>query len=128
MKKTLGAYVVILFFVLVGCGSKNETSTFSQSPMPGADASVIVTHEGDKVTDVSAKVVFNNKTMQITDEAIADQMVEAFEATSELKNAKVKYTKAETVITYDAPAEYVKTGSSYKDTEKSLTEMGFTKK
>lgn len=128
MKKTLGVYVVMLFFVLVGCGSKSETTTFSQTPMPGADTSIVVTHEGDKVTDVSAKVVFNNETMQITDETIADQMVEAFESTSELKNTKIKYTKKETVITYDAPAEYVKSGSSYKDAEKSLTEIGFTKK
>lgn len=66
--------------------------------------------------------------MQITDEAIADQMVEAFESTSEPKNAKVKYTKEETVITYDEPAEYVKAGSNFKDTEKSLIEIGFTKK
>ena len=128
MKKKLGLYLVALVLVLVGCGAKSETTTFSQTAMPGADTSIEVTHKGDKVTDVSAKVVFNNETMQITDEAIADQMAEAFESTSELKNAKVKYTKEETIITYDAPAEYVKSGSSYKDAEKSLTEVGFTKK
>lgn len=40
----------------------------------------------------------------------------------------MKYTDKETVITYDAPENSVKTGTSFKEGEKTLTEMGFKKK
>ena len=128
MKKMIGMGILSVLFILVGCGAKKETTTFTQTPMTGADMSIVVEHEGENVTKVSAKVVFNNEILQITDESAADKVAEAFEASSKLDNPTMKYSDKETVITYDAPAEYVKSGSKYKDAEKALTDAGFEKK
>lgn len=128
MKKILNLGLLVLVFILVGCGAKKETATFTQTPMEGTDTSIVVEHEGDKVTKVSAKVVFDNKKLNITDESTADQVAKAFESSSNLANATVKYSEKETTITYDAPDTYVKSGGSYKDAEKSLTSAGFKQK
>ncbi|MHC5227871.1 hypothetical protein ACYSNW_06275 [Enterococcus sp. LJL99] len=129
MKKILGIVsVFVMLLVLGGCGEKTEETTFTQSPMTGTEVSIIVEHKGDKVTKVSAKAVFDNEKLQITDEDMADQVVEAFKSSSNLEDVKVDYTKKETVITYDAPADSIKTGTSFKDGEKQLTDMGFEKK
>lgn len=129
MEKILGVFsVLVMVFILSGCGKKAETATFTQSPMVGSEVSIIVEHEGDKVTKVSCKAVFDNETLQITDEDTAKQVSEAFETSSNLKDSKMKYTEKETVITYEAPANSVKSGSSFKEGEKQLIDMGFEKK
>lgn len=128
MKKILGIIsVFVMQLVFGGCGEKTEKATFTQSPMTGTEVSIIVEHKGDKITSVAAKAVFDNEKLQITDEEMADQVVDAFKSASNLKDVKVDYTKKETVITYDAPADSVKSGSSFKDGEKQLTDMGFEK-
>lgn len=133
MKKYLGLLSVVVMVVLLGGCSQSaktsaETDTFMQSPMDGTEVSIIVEHEGDKVTDVSAKAVFDNEKLKITDKETAEQVADAFEKASNLEDAKMEYTKKETVITYKAPANSVKSGSSYKDGEEQLTKMGFEKK
>ncbi|MFD1900683.1 DUF1307 domain-containing protein [Enterococcus termitis] len=129
MKKILGVISVLVTLVILGaCGGKAETTTFTQSPMAGTEVSIIVEHKGDKITGASAKAVFDNEKLMIADEEAADQVAEAFKTSSKLEDAKVKYTDKETVITYDAPAGSVKSGSSYKEGEKELIKMGFEKK
>ncbi|EOI06959.1 hypothetical protein UAY_00301 [Enterococcus moraviensis ATCC BAA-383] len=129
MKKFLGVFsVLVMVFVLSGCGGKAETDTFTQSPMAGTDVSITIEHKGDKVTKVSCKAVFDNEKLFITDEDMAKQVADAFEKSSNLKDSKMKYTDKETVITYEAPENSVKTGTSFKEGEKQLTDMGFKKK
>ncbi|MGG5342005.1 hypothetical protein [Enterococcus sp. AZ192] len=129
MKKILGVIsVFVMLLVLVACGGKAETTTFTQSPVAGTEVSIIVEHKGDKITGASAKAVFDNEKLMITDEAASEQVVEAFKSSSNLEDVKVKYSKKETVITYDAPAGSVKSGTSFKAGEKELKDMGFEKK
>lgn len=83
MKKFLGVFsVLVMVFVLSGCGGKAETDTFTQSPMEGTDVSIIIEHKGDKVTKVSCKAVFDNEKLLITDEDMAKQVADAFEKSS----------------------------------------------
>lgn len=129
MKKILGVVsVFVMLLIFGGCGEKSEKATFTQSPMTGAEVAIIVEHKGDKITSVSTKAVFDNEKLQITDESMANQVVESFKSASNLEDVKVDYTKKETVLTYDAPVSSIKTGSSFKDGEKELTDMGFEKK
>lgn len=133
MKKYLGLLSIVVMVVLLGACSQGaktsaETDTFVQSPMDGMEVSIIVEHEGDKTIGVSAKAVFDNEKLKITDKAAAEQVADAFEKASNLEDAKMDYTKNETVITYKAPANTVKSGSSYKDSEEELTKLGFEKK
>ncbi|MGC6769982.1 DUF1307 domain-containing protein [Enterococcus sp. LJL128] len=128
MKKTLRVlFGVFLLVVLVGCGAKTETDTFSQSPMTGTKVSIIVEHEGDKVTKVSGKAVMDNEVLQITDEDMAKEVAKSFEESSGLGDAEMKYTEKETIITFDAPDESVGVGASFKEGEEALTEIGFEK-
>lgn len=133
MKKFLGVFSVVVMVVLLGgCGQKAKanvaTDTFTQSPMDGTEVSIIVEHEGDKITNVSAKAVFDNKKLKIDDEKSAEQVTKAFETASNLEDAEMKYTEKETVITYEAPEESVKSGSSFKEGSEQLTKIGFEKK
>lgn len=124
MKKSLVAVIMSLVFVLVGCGAKTEKATFTQEPLQGAVSSITVEYEGDKVTGVSAKIVMDNEKLQIDDEAMAKQMAEGFDG---LKDSKVKYSEKETVITYTAPKDTVKDGESFKEAQKNLETLGYTK-
>lgn len=129
MKKFLGLFsVLVMVLIFAGCGGKATTDTFTQVPMAGTEVSIIVEHKGDKVSKVSCEAKFDNEKLQITDEATAKQVVEGFEASSNLKDTKMTYTEKETVITYEAPANSIKSGTSFKEGEKQLTDAGFTKK
>lgn len=126
MKKLIAVFS-ILVVGLVGCGAKTETATFTQSPMEGTKVTLTVEHEGDKVTGVSAKAVFDNEKLQIVDESTADQVAEAFESSSGISDAEMKYTKKETTITYTAPKEMFDKATGFKEGEKNLLEAGFEK-
>lgn len=129
MKKILGFIsVVIMVVVLGGCGSKEATETFTQTPTTGTEIAIIVKHKGDKITDVSCETTFDNDVLQITDEKTAKQMVKVFEQTSNLKDTKMTYGKKQTVITYKESTAGITSGTSYKDSEKSLKALGFEKK
>lgn len=119
---------VVLSVVLVGCGSKAETETFTQTAMEGVTAEIMIEHEGDKVTNVSAKAIFDNELLSITDEETAEIVVDAFKASSALEDVDMTYSEKETSLTYTAPAELVDEGASFKDAEESLTSQGFKKK
>lgn len=127
MKKIIGLMTLLFLVVgLSGCGAKKETDTFSQE-MSGAKFSIIVEHEGDKVTDVSAKMVLDNDTLSIVDKDTAEKVSDAFEKSSGLEDTEFKYTSKKTTITGKAPSDMIEDGGSYKDSVKELEKKGFEK-
>ncbi|GGD02933.1 DUF1307 domain-containing protein [Enterococcus wangshanyuanii] len=105
MKKFLGVIsMIVLVAIASGCGKKEETTTFIQTPTIGTEVSVKVKHEGDKVTGISNVVKFDNAALGVTDEESAKEIVRVFKETSEISTLKVEmtYTEKETTITYPA--------------------------
>lgn len=127
MKKIMISIAIVIVGIFLASCVAETTDTFSQAPMEGAKAEIMVQHKGDKVTKASAKATFDNETLQIMNEAAAKQVVKAFGQASNLKDTKMTYSKKETIITYEAPAGSIKIGSSFKEGEKQLIDLGFNK-
>jgi len=127
MKKSLITVMMSLLLVLVGCGAKKDTVKFTATPLQGAVNTITINSESDKITKVSAEIVMDNDKLQITDEDMAKQMAKGLSDSEDESKLNIKYSKKETVITYDVPEDLVKNGESLKTAEEQLEKMGYEK-
>lgn len=128
INKGIALVMFSLILVFSACGMKKETTTFKQIIGTGTIVSLMIEHEGDKITKISSKTTFDNEVVGITDEEVASQFVDAFQQNSKLEDVEIEYSEKETTITYKTPEELVNDDGSFKEIEKQLTtEIGFEK-
>ncbi|EAF5658187.1 MULTISPECIES: YehR family lipoprotein [Listeria] len=127
-KGTAVLFVMIMAVMLVACGDKEETKTYTLS-QNGVDSKLTYTYKGDKVTKQTAENTMSYASLGVTSKEDAEKMLKAtsdkFQGIDGLKE-KIEYKDDKAIETLEV--DYTKISSEDMNKIPGMTSNGDTSK
>ncbi|EAC4875710.1 DUF1307 domain-containing protein [Listeria monocytogenes] len=127
-KGTTVLFVMIMAVMLVACGDKEETKTYSLS-QNGVDSKLTYTYKGDKVTKQTAENIMSYASLGVASKEDAEKMLKAtsdkFQGIDGLKE-KIEYKDDKAIETLEV--DYTKISSEDMNKIPGMSSNGDTSK
>ncbi|EHU0602448.1 YehR family lipoprotein [Listeria monocytogenes] len=127
-KGTTVLFVMIMAVMLVACGDKEETKTYSLS-QNGVDSKLTYTYKGDKVTKQTAETTMSYASLGVASKEDAEKMLKAtsdkFQGIDGLKE-KIEYKDDKAIETLEV--DYTKISSEDMNKIPGMSSNGDTSK